>query len=298
MARRDLSEADFLSLRARDYRVAWLTHDIDVSSAEVGLEIGALDNPTPLPSALAVEYVDYAPTEALQAHPHEDTVRRSEIVRVDHVWPGSGSLADVCRRADFQFAIASHVIEHVPNVLGWFQGIHGALRPGGVFNLAIPDCRYTFDIRRKPSTLGEMVEAFLHGYTHPSVRQVFDHTYDASDVAPGAPWSPDFDLRRTRRYSGDQALALAFSQSRNVAAGGRYYDSHCWVFTPDTFLSLIEGATELGLFPFIISNMAPTQRGAFEFFVSFRKADPATAPGLQAIQVAALRHIRHTHFAA
>jgi SAM-dependent methyltransferase len=268
-------------------------HDIDEDHVVRGLEIGALDNPTPMPSGILVEYVDYASTEHLRQHPHEATVRRDDIVNVDHVWPGSGSLARVCGRADYDFVVASHVIEHVPNVLGWFEGIYGVLRPGGVFNLAIPDRRYTFDIRRKASTLGEMVEAYLHSYTKPSVRQLFDHTYDAAAVAPGAPWSPTFDLNSTPRYSGDSALQLAFAQSKAAISEGRYFDSHCWVFTPCSFLDRIEGATRLGVFPFVISDIAETQKGSFEFFVSFRKEEGIkSGEELQNWRLAALKHLK------
>src|SRR5262249_17753701 len=145
-------------------------------------------------------------------------------------------LADVCKRTDYDFVIASHVIEHVPNVLGWFEGIFEVLRPGGRFNLAIPDRRFTFDIRRKPSTLGEMVEAYLLKYTHPSVRQVFDHTFDARAVDPGEPWDTSFNVTTVPRYCGDDAMQFAFEQSKLVVGGSKYIDAHCWIFTPLSFL--------------------------------------------------------------
>jgi SAM-dependent methyltransferase len=289
-----LPKEEFDALKSRDYRLAWLMHDLNEDSTRRGLEIGALNNPTPVPNGISVEYVDYASTEHLQQFPHEATVRRADIVNVDHVWPGSGSLAQICGRADYDFVIASHVIEHVPNVLGWFEGIYGVLRPGGVFNLAIPDCRYTFDIRRKTSTLGEMLEAYLHSYTKPSVRQLFDHTYDAAAVALGAPWSPTFDLDSVPRYSGDNALELALAQSRIAIAQDHYFDSHCWIFTPRSFLDRIEGAIKLGLFAFVISDIAETQRGSFEFFVSFRKDESVKSDDeLQNLRLAAVLQLQN-----
>jgi SAM-dependent methyltransferase len=289
-----LPKDEFDALKSRDYRLAWLMHDIDEDSAQRGLEIGALDNPTPLPDGISVEYVDYASTEYLRQEHLDQETARDDIVKVDHVWPGSGSLAQICRRSDYDFVIASHVIEHVPNVLGWFEGIYGVLRPGGVFNLAIPDRRYTFDIRRKVSTLGEMVEAYLHSYTKPSVRQLFDHTYDAAAVDPGSPWSPTFDLSSISRYSGEDALNLAYDQSRITMEQGRYFDSHCWVFTPRSFLDRIEGVIKLGLFPFVISEIAETQKGSFEFFVSFRKeASDRSSKELQNWRLATVRHLQN-----
>jgi SAM-dependent methyltransferase len=288
----DPSYDSFSALKKRGGRTASLLHDLADGCAKRGLEIGALNNPCPMPSDVIIEYVDYANTETLQQHPHEESVHRPSIVRVDHVWNGSGSLADICGRADYDFAIASHVIEHVPNVLGWFQGIYDVLKSGGIFNLAIPDRRYTFDIRRKESTLGEMVEAYLCNYSKPSIRQMFDHTFDAAAVKPGGPWLPDFNIDAIPRYSGRGALALAFDQSQRIQIEGRYFDSHCWVFTPGSFLDCIEGAIELGLFPFVFSEFRPTSVGSFEFFVSLRKEPEKTGSDLRNWQIATVQHLR------
>ena len=287
-----VEEDGFATLRRRGGRVRWLLHDLSERDFKRGLEIGALDNPCPIPGDISIEYVDYTDTEGLRRQHQEATVRRPNIVDVSHVWQGSGSLADVCGRGDYDFVLASHVIEHVPNVLGWFNGIFGALRPGGVFNLAIPDRRYTFDIRRKESTLGEMVEAYHYAYVRPSIRQMFDHTLDASAVDPGTPWRSDFDLAKIPRYSGDNALPLANAQALKILSEDRYFDSHCWVFTPSTFLDRIEGAIQLGLFPFVFSDFAPTTKGSFEFHVSLRKETHRTGAEAQSWQLATVRHIR------
>jgi len=45
----------------------------------------------------------------------------------------------------FDYCLASHVIEHIPNPIAFFQSIAHLLKPGGVLSLAVPDKRYTFD---------------------------------------------------------------------------------------------------------------------------------------------------------
>jgi SAM-dependent methyltransferase len=248
-----------------------LTHDISPAT-ERGLEIGALDNPQLTREHSDVRYVDYTNTAGLRAHPHESSVNRERIVDVDYVWPGSGSLADAIGTGEqFDYVIASHVIEHVPNVLGWFQGIHEVLRPGGVFNLAIPDKRYTFDVGRTTSSLGELVEAYLLNYMHPSIRQNFDHTFGARAVGPGEAWQSNTGLANAPRYLGDVALRFAYDQAKEIVRCGRYFDSHCWVFTPLSFIELLEGAAEIGIFPFIVSDFWPTLAGDFEFFITLRR---------------------------
>jgi hypothetical protein len=257
--------------------------------SQLGLEFGALNNPILRREYGDIRFVDHATTEELRAHPHESTVDREAIVSVDYVWSGSGSLAEVIASGElFDYAIASHVIEHVPNLLGWLHGVGEVLKPGGVLNLAIPDKRYTFDVARSLSTIGELVEAYLLEYTRPSIRQMFDHCSGARAVGPGECWIKEIDTKQLAPYSGDIALLLAYHQAQEIVAAARYFDSHCWVFTPLSFLELIEQAERLGLLPFILTGFHPTEAGDFEFFVNFERSDPHEA-GLRDRQASAIQ---------
>jgi hypothetical protein len=240
--------------------------------SQKGLEFGALNNPVIRPAQGDIRFVDYATTERLRAHPHASTIDKNAIVDVDYVWSGSGPLADVIETAElFDYGIASHVIEHVPNVLGWFHGIADVLKPGAFFNLAVPDKRYTFDVKRRLSTLGEIIEAYLLQYQQPSVRQMFDHCYDARAIEPGGIWKQDINTDTISRFCGNNALQLAYAQALEITKYNRYYDSHCWVFTPLSFLKLVEDLCKLNLFPFILRDFFSTEVGEFEFFVHFEK---------------------------
>lgn len=279
---------EYAALRSAVRRLCWVTHDLfPFSEYRRGLEIGAQNHPTLFPAGVSVDYVDYASTDEIFA-----ATQRQGLVTVDHIWSGSGSLATVCGSTDFDFAVACHVIEHVPNILGWLHGIFEALRPGGVLNLAIPDYRYTFDRGRKPSSLGEMVEAYLLGYDRPSIRQVFDHTYEALAISPGEPWNENFKLENVDRYSGNAALELAYRQSKQSLEQRKYFDSHCWVFSPISFLDIIEHAIELDLFPFVIADFLETQVGDFEFYISLRKDASRLGIELKNWQLATVRHVK------
>ncbi len=262
-------------------------------AAQKGLEFGALNNPVVRPEQGDIHFVDYTTTEGLRAHPHADTIDKSAIVNVDYIWSGSGSLAEVIKTGElFDYAIASHIIEHVPNIVGWFFGIADVLTPGALFNLAIPDKRYTFDVRRKLTTLGEVVEAHLLQFTHPSIRQMFDHCYDAVAIEPGAVWKNDVDIKNIPRLCGDNALQLAYDQALETLKTHRYFDSHCLIVTPLSFLRLIEGLSRLHLFPFILRDFHGTKVGDFEFFVHFEKPDEMSIPHLLEQQLSALdRHV-------
>jgi SAM-dependent methyltransferase len=248
----------------------YLTLGADVAGD--GLELGAANNP--IVRSPRCRYADYADTETLrQRFAASDYHGVNSIVAVDYVWAGSGPLAPIVGDQRFDYVIASHVIEHVPNPIGWFRGIAEVVRPGGVFNLAIPDQRFTFDIACPPSSLGELIEADLLGYSRPSPRQIFDSCYYGKAVDPGEPWGRNIDLASTPSFSGEITSQLAYDQAVR-SLSGEYYDSHCWAFTPRTFLLLLRGLCDLRLFDFMLKDFHPTIEGEFEFFLSLEKPGP------------------------
>lgn len=250
-----------------------LTRGVD-PTIHRGLEIGALNNPIVPPSTGIMEFVDYTTTQGLKDQHKHLPDRVAGIVDVHHVWTGSGSLAEVVGQGErFDFAIASHVIEHVPNTLGWFRGIMEVLKPGGHFNLALPDKRYTFDINCPVSTIGQLIEADLCDFRMPTIRQMFDHTVRIAAIEPGVIWREPTNPEELKPYNGDYALWLAETQAKEIIQQGRYFDSHCWIYTPESFLHLIRQAALLERFGYEIVGFDNTLPGEFEFFISLRKPE-------------------------
>ena len=232
---------------------------------------------------MSAEYVDYDLSAGADM---------PGAVPVDHAWSGARSFPAKENVASYDFAIASQVAQYVPNLLGWFRGLFDVLRVGGVLNLSLPDRRFMFDVRRKPSTLGELLEAYYLDYARPSLRQVVDHTYEAADVDTTRLWNEDVSLDEIPRFCGVHALALAQEAARKALDDGAYVPCHCWVFTPLSFLDLIEDATKLGHFPFVISQFSSTDAGDCEFFVSLRRDAEEDADRLLELQLGAIAHVR------
>lgn len=274
---------EFLARRGQDRRLARLTHDVPVPVAE-GLEFGARAAPTRLSRHHAVRYVD---------DPRDPAAAAPGAVPLDIAWTGAGSLAALCGRHDhYDFAIAAEAIHRVPNLLGWFRAVCAVLRPGGVLNLAVPDGRFTADLARPPSTLGEAVEADLLAYDRPSPRQLFGHVAGAAAVETGRIWTEDLSPAGLPRLHGPEALALAHAQAREAAASGAFVACPCWVFTPLAFLDLIEGASRLGLFPFVVSQFAATEPGEGVFYACLRRDAERDPEALLRLQLGAIAHVR------
>jgi SAM-dependent methyltransferase len=114
-----------------------------------GLEIGALDQPLPVPRRARVTYVDRLSVPDLRRQYPELAGRR--LTRVDVVDDGEAlrSFADGSQ----DFVIANHFIEHCADPVGAIRSHFRVLRPGGCLFLAVPDKRHTFDRCREVTPL-------------------------------------------------------------------------------------------------------------------------------------------------
>jgi len=71
-----------------------------------------------------------------QKYAADASIDVDDIVEVDAVW-GDHTLAQALGgRAPVDYAVASHVIEHVPDMLAWLEELHAVIKPGGDLRLA------------------------------------------------------------------------------------------------------------------------------------------------------------------
>ena len=250
-----------------------LREQIDVANGR-GLEIGPLASPVVARDLGDVYYVDHLSTDDLIAKYRNDpNVDERRIVSTDFVW-GSNTLAEaVGSAAPFDYVVASHVLEHVPDLVGWLKEVATILRPGGRLSLAMPDRRYTFDVRRRDSDISEIAEAYLLHLRRPAVRATFDHFYRFVPVDPDAIWA---GLPGHNNPPPDAETALAFATK--AATTDAYLDTHCWVFSDATFVELMATLMQMGLVDLPFVAFRPTQPGDFEFFVTLGRADDDLSP--------------------
>ena len=152
---------------------------IDVAAGD-GLEFGPLTRPMLRRPAARVFTVDHVDTAALRLKYAEDPhVRAADIGAVDIVW-NDGPLRDAVDRALpgaerwFAYAIASHVIEHVPDMIWWLAEIRSVLSSGAALRLVMPDRRFTMDIARRETVLADVLAAYLVAARRPQPREIID----------------------------------------------------------------------------------------------------------------------------
>ena len=128
-----------------------------------GIEVGPGQHPfeIPLPGA-SVRYVDrWRAEESSELFPQlaaQSTFTEPDVLadfNTDRLAP----IADCSQ----DFVIASHVLEHLAEPIGFVAEIHRVLRPGGVALILLPDRHRTRDRDRRPTALAHLVAEYEEG---------------------------------------------------------------------------------------------------------------------------------------
>jgi hypothetical protein len=246
-----------------------LLDGIDTSSS-IGLEIGALCNPFLDRSEGPVIYADHATTEELrQKYRNDSNVSLPDIVEVDAVW-GEKTLREAVGRT-VDYVVASHVVEHVPDLITWLEELRTVLNNNGQVRLIIPDKRFTFDYLRQETRLVDILYARFIGARRPHSQIVLDYCLNVAKVDCVKGWEGSLDTTSLEHhYTLQEALNVAAS-----AADGNYHDVHCWVFTPYSFCLLFAELAEKGVMNFECTMFHDTSPYTIEFFVGMRPTDDA-----------------------
>lgn len=248
-------------------RTEKLTAGLDLKQM-VGIEIGPLDKPIVRKREGEVIYVDHTDTASLREKYRNDPyVNSTAIEEVDAIW-GTKTLQEAIGSAHkVDYIIASHVIEHVPDLITWLEELRSVLKPTGEVRLAVPDRRFTFDYLRRETTLADILSAYLARPRMPMPVSILDFVLNATPVSNVDAWEGKLDPARLQpERTVDDALSLA----RDTLQNGIYHDVHCWVFTPRSFADLFARAGEAGLIRFACNTFHDTERYHIEFFTTLR----------------------------
>jgi SAM-dependent methyltransferase len=251
----------------------------------LGLEIGPSHNPVaPKKENFNVHVLDHLDAEGLKSKyiGHDALgVDVNNIEEVDFVWSGE-PLPDLIGKTEcYDWIIASHVIEHVPDMIGFLQQCEKLLTPNGKLSLVIPDKRFCFDYLSPLTSAGQFIDAHEQKRTRPSVGQVFDHFANACSQNNAITWvnSPDETASIQVLHPFQQAMDLGL----HWIESGDYIDVHCWRFTPESFELLLSDFRKLKLLQLTVDCSFPTY--GHEFYVSLSKQAKASDAELDRVKV-------------
>jgi SAM-dependent methyltransferase len=210
-----------------------------------GLEVGAGFNPiVPKARGYDVETVDHATAAELRKKWANDSlVDVSRIEEVDYVCDGASIAAAVGKVKHYDYVLASHVIEHVVDLVGFLKDCEQLLKPDGVLVLAIPDKRRCFDVFGGLSSTGAVLQAHIDELPRHRPGSVFDYYASYALRAGQIGWAGGSDADLSFRYD----LHTAYSAFEHSRHSPEYQDIHTWRFTPSSFRLILQELHALGL---------------------------------------------------
>lgn len=102
-----------------------------ITKKGIGLEIGPSHNPlAPKSDGYSVHILDHLNADELKKKYAQHGVNLDLIEEVDFVWSGQSLPSLIGSSECYDYIIASHVIEHIPDLISFFQSCEVLLKQG------------------------------------------------------------------------------------------------------------------------------------------------------------------------
>jgi O-antigen biosynthesis protein len=260
--------ATFMQKPVPQDRIAKTLHAIKKDG--FGLEIGPSHNPiAPKKTGYNVHVLDHATADELRVKYTGHPVNLNNIEEVDFVWRGEPLTELIGREHCYDWIIASHVIEHVTDLVGFLRQCEKLLAPGGSISLVVPDKRFCFDYYRTLSNTGDALQAFTENRVRHSPGTVFDHFANESKMGENTITWAEHDR-------GDIQMTHSFEKAerfwKDALKNDKYIDAHSWRFTPSSFRIILNDLQRLGLTD--LAELSSFDTAGFEFWITLGKRQP------------------------
>ena len=253
-------------ITARVSRIDRLLQGIDKSGSRI-IEIGPGYSPVaPKAAGWNTHVVDHTTREGLRQKYVSAGIDLNAIEDVDSVWH-SGPLHEAVPAdllGSYNVLIASHLIEHVTDFIGFLVSAQCLLCSDGIVSLAVPDRRYCFDYFKSPTMTGDLLEAHAARRSRHAIRTVWN-SFAYGVLLDGALAVTDTPVRRTEFINSFTDAAAVLSEFRD-SGETPYQDHHAWYFTPAGFSLAVLELGHLRLVDWRIRSIHGPE--GFEFFVT------------------------------
>lgn len=245
-----------------------------------GVEIGPSHNPiAPKKKGYDVHIIDHMNQDDLRRKYEDHPVNIDNIEPVDYVWHGGSYAELIGKNKYYDWIIASHLIEHTPDLIGFLNDCDAILKDEGMISLVIPDKRFCFDHHRPITGISKVIDSHLQKSTIHTPGTVAEYFLNVVSKNGNIAWG------RTTfgKYRFVHSLEIALQEMDKVMAENIYLDVHAWCFVPSSFRLLVHDLFHLGFIPFQEVCFFPTQ--GCEFFVTLgRKGKGIDLPRMDMLE--------------
>jgi hypothetical protein len=266
---------------SREIFINFLNEKIDYNNDKY-LEIGALHNPW-LKSYVNpnnVKYIDFTNTEQLKINYKDDkSVNINNIVNVDYILDSSKKYSEYINEK-FNLVFSSHNIEHQPNFILHLNDVESVLVDGGYYLILCPDFRYIFDMYRNPTTLADILNAYLRKDSIPQFTTYIEHLLISNKTSNQHEINYDIyhSISNQDRLSFQNKLVnkdfnLTLDQIITDFNSTNYRDCHVWKFYYENFFDIMNYLYKIGLTKFKVELIHRTEdkKSLYEFGIILKK---------------------------
>lgn len=219
----------------------------EISAARTILEVAPYFHATVPKEPGRVWYTDYISNDEIQAKAAENpSLGVQNIAVVDFVWKPGSKLRE-CAGRDFNAVVASHVLEHIPNPVGWLNELLSVLEPGCTLMLVLPDKRLTSDYYRNETTFAQLIDWAIHAPATPTPGQVLDFLAGSVEDFGGwgtRPYENGMLFEQAKRPWPDEEVINTGIWSLTTRG---YIDIHATVWSPESFYKAFTRVAKSGL---------------------------------------------------
>mgnify|MGYP000040454371 CR=1 FL=1 len=166
----------------------------------------------------------------------------------------------------FDCVIASHVLEHMDDLIFALRDLSTVLKPGGIFCIIYPDKRYCFDHFRTSASFRDAYNVFRNGSVQ-NAPMVLDFYYSVvPENSPSLFWRKDGILDHLPKTSFEKAVR----HYEQALQGAKMDDVHYWPFTDMDFLKFLYDCIRAGLLPFRCTAFWPCVQNSQQFMIALQ----------------------------
>lgn len=211
----------------------------------IGIEIGPSYSPVaPKKKGYDVHIIDHATREELMEKYKDLGINVENIEEVDFIWKGENYDELLGKSNFYDWIIASHSIEHTPNLVGFLNSCEKVLNDKGILSLVVPDARFCFDYFRPISSLSKILDAHFQNHKKHTTGSIAEYNLHLIENHNRITW--DEFMFAKDEYKLRSTPAETSEIIEKSIEDKEYLDCHAWCFTPNSFRLLIKDLNDLG----------------------------------------------------